>query len=309
MEAIYLQPDSVVYHQGKPYSFKHLIQQEATKKKKALVQSVEGSKRVSPSRLSVWTGKTGFIPLKESSGAVSIHTRKRTLEDTIQKEKKRPRVASKVVGTVNLIDKKYTSRKDYENEQLIEDICEHLYQGKKCYLSTFRVLALDDFQGTDKDENKNKRRLNTFWALVGSGLRKENFYVCNPNLSVFQKIYNDGGKGFPMKVGDCLDNPEFIKKKMHVFYLDYTCKWKSAVKDLRILFSHHDRLMEDKVILHLTLSKRGEPKSKYETMMKDVVSELSEIAESNGFHITTTRPPYTTDKMFKFGFLITRVHP
>ena len=67
--------------------------------------------------------------------------------------------------------------------------------------------------------------------------------------------------------------------------------------------------MEDKVILHLTLSKRGEPKSKYETLMKDVVSELSEIAESNGFLITTTRPPYTTDKMFKFGFLITRVHP
>jgi hypothetical protein len=124
-------------------------------------------------------------------------------------------------------------------------------------------------------------------------------------MDVFRNIYQHGGNGIPLKVGDCLANKDLQLPAMDVFYLDYTCKWTTARQDIDTLFQEGYRLFRPRgVIVHLTLSKMFDKKSEYEDTMTKILRYIMTLGEKYGYHVSSTRAPYASAKMFKIGVLV-----
>lgn len=291
MEIVKVPISSVVYFEGKKYHFVGFDGNDAIIR----LESSLYEKRVPPETLA-WFRKGGFIPLQNTIGQGNTifsgtRAKKRKIQQQTQTSYKR------IAPAVNLKDTSYLQRKQRQNNELLHDISTFL---NKEWLSTVRVLALDDFC------SEKKQRLNTYknyFSVYGG--RHSNFYLCNPNMEVFRNIYAQGGHGIPLKVGDCLSNKEIRLPPMDVFYLDYTCKWKTAKKDIETLFQESYRLFRPRgVILHITLSKMFDQKSEYENIMRDIIEYIQELGSKYGYDIIPTRTPYVSKTMFKIAVFI-----
>jgi len=292
MEIVKVPILSVVYFEGRKYHFVGFDGSDAIVKSESSLYE----KRVPPETLA-WFHKGGFIPLQntlEQSNTIFSRTRakKRKIQEETQISSRK-----KITSAVNLKDTSYLQRKQRQNMELFEDVAAFL---NKEWVSTVRVLALDDFC-SDK-----KQRLNTYQNYFSVyGGRHSNFYLCNPNMDVFRHIYAQGGHGIPLKVGDCLSNKDIRLPPMHAFYLDYTCKWKTAKKDIETLFQESYRLFSPRgVILHITLSKMFDQKTEYENIMREIIEYLREIGSRYGYDTTPTRTPYASKTMFKIAVFI-----
>ena len=292
MEIIKLPVASTVYFAGKSFMFVRFDGRDAIIRS----ESLTNDKRVSPHDLAFFH-KGKFIPIQ--------HTTRQgyTIFNATRSKRKKAVMASPIhptkfsVAPVNLKDIAYLNRKQRQNNQLFDDVSIFL---KKDWLSTVRVLALDDFCSS------NRQRLNTYknYFTVYGG-RHSNYYLCNPNMDVFRTIYAEGGNGIPLKVGDCLSNRDIYLPPMDVFYLDYTCKWKTAKQDIDTLFQESERLFRPRgVILHITLSKMFDRKSDYEHTMNDILHYIENLGIQYGYNVTPTRIPYATKTMFKIGVFI-----
>jgi hypothetical protein len=288
MQAIRLQPKKdIVYNKGKPFVF------ETLQGDRAVLSTQQGrTKNVAITQLTLFK-KGVFIPVTNQVAVEKISTRSKRprQEETTSLPK------SNAAAAVNLQDIRYLARKTKENNELFQDVAEHL---GKTWLSSVRILALDDFCSSQQ------KKLNTYTYFTQFGGKHSNFYVCNPNSKVFRQIYERGGHGFPMTVGDCLTDPAISLPKMDVFYLDYTCKFEKALTDLSLLFENHKRLFKNKVLLHLTVSKRQEKKQLYDSLLSSILKKLVQLGREYGYSVVPTRQPYANEKMFKIGVVLSK---
>ena len=294
MEIIKVPASSIVYFAGKKYHFVGVDENDAIIRSESSLYE----KRVPPETLA-WFHKGRFIPLQHTiqQGYKIFSATRANKKRKIQQPEKTLSVKKIITPAVNLKDSSYLQRKQRQNNQLFEDVSTFL---NKDWVSTIRVLALDDFC------SENKQRLNTYknyFSVYGG--RHSNFYLCNPNMDVFRNIYAQGGNGIPLKVGDCLSNKDIRLPPMDVFYLDYTCKWKTAKKDIETLFQESYRLFRPRgIILHITLSKMFDQKSEYENIMEKILEYIQELSKYHGYDMIPTRTPYASKTMFKIGVFI-----
>ena len=140
--------------------------------------------------------------------------------------------------------KRYDARKNYENQQLLEDVAFHGTD-----VAGAQLLALDDFA------NGDTTCTNTLGAWMNAGGRAGNVWIPNPDLGVVKAVRSQGGNAFHGTLEEYLQQVEL--PAMDVLYLDFCGFLSTHVDTIKLLFAKGVvSPRKSKTLIHVTLCKR-----------------------------------------------------
>ena len=202
-----------------------------------------------------------------------------------------------VSHTVPTLDSVYVKRKEKENAILISDMFEEIPYLK---IEEANILALDDFE-------KNSTKLRTLSTWLQSGGVAQRVYIPNKDSDEIVKAARAiGAQSHRVTFGEYVKHPRKYKlPRFDVIYADYCGWWSSHSSDFDDLFKNHNELLSDKVILHITTSKREI--GGREVVASEIFNALTINASTYGYgKVLQLHPPYGSSEMTKTFFLLKR---
>jgi len=216
----------------------------------------------------------------------------------LQKVKCSKSIATVVsLATVPILDSVYVKRKEKENAILISDMFEEIPYLK---IEEANILALDDFK-------KNSTKLRTLSTWLQSGGVAQRVYIPNKDSDEIVKAARAiGAHSHRVTFGEYVKHPRKYKlPRFDVIYADYCGWWSSHSSDFDDLFNNHNELLNDRVILHITTSKREI--GGREVVASEIFNALTINAANYGYgKVLQLHPPYGSSEMTKTFFLLKR---
>jgi len=211
-------------------------------------------------------------------------------------------------GGVPLRDHRYIQRKQNQNRILLQDIKKLNKQMRE-----IRLLALDDFDDVQK-------RPRTMAAFEAQGGLPAHYYSPNLGERVVQSVKSRGGHSQKMSVGQYMSRRPALTEaedRWSAVYLDYCGGYRgtkfaregprSPQEDIVTLFKNSDTLLDDEVVLHLTLL-RGRTCVLNEEERYAIIMNIFSLCHSLYRGKIVEFRQWDTDKTWKVVFIMKRIH-
>lgn len=185
----------------------------------------------------------------------------------------------------------YSERKKIGNDTLIRHVRNYIDKP----FSEVQMLVLDEIF--------EKTRLNTLHDLVNAGIVPANVRIPNPSPRTTDMVARSGAVAFLGKMGDMLRDPLASPDRLDVVYADFCKTWHTQYQEVKALFDHHERLLADKVLLHITTCRRAEKRP-------DVLDDLIRWARESSYgHVRKITSRLHNTKMTSHCVLLIRFIP